>query len=104
MLVFQRFEVVSAPVEERLADSLMSQAKLIVEKLNSHGHTLRAVTNDTKTMKQMAKSAASLVMPGGVPFYCFVVGVFLRVLYVVLVGVRARRLLERASKSRAKEE
>lgn len=104
MAVFQRFEIVSAPVEERLADSLASQATLIFERLSSHRDKIRTVTNDTRAIKHMAKSAVSLAMPGSLPFSFFVAAVLLRVLYVVLVGVRARRMLKRAGHLKSKGE
>lgn len=104
MLVFDRFEVVSAPVEERLADSLASQTTLIFERLSSHRDKMRTITNDTRAIKHLAKSAVSLAMPGSLPFSLFVSAVFFRVLYVVLVGVRARRMLQRAGHLKSKGE
>lgn len=104
MTVFQRFQIVSAPVEERLAHGLASQAMLILDRLYIHREKIRSVTNDTRVVKQLAKSAVALAMPGSIPFYFFLSAIVLRTLYIILVGVRARRMLCRAAVIKGKQE
>ncbi|MDA9633341.1 hypothetical protein N9S81_00215 [bacterium] len=104
MYTFQRFEVVSAPVEERLADSVAGQVAVILERLATHRKNFQHVAGNKVVIEKATRSAIFLLSPGQLPFFFFATAFLLRVLYTVLVGVRARRMLERAGQVKAKGE
>tara|TARA_B110000858_G_scaffold190536_1_gene238618 strand:- start:3 stop:314 length:312 start_codon:yes stop_codon:yes gene_type:complete len=101
-MVFERFEVVAAPVEERLVDGIASQFTVLLQGFQSRFNHAQRVAADKQTVESVTRSAVKLVLPGSVPFLLFVSAMCLRVLYTVLVRLRSRRMLERTPESAKK--
>jgi hypothetical protein len=98
-MVFERFEVIAAPVEERLVDGISSQFTVLLKGFQTRFNHAQLMANDKKTIESVTRSAVKLMLPGSVPFLLFISALCLRVLYMVLVRLRSRRVLERASES-----
>lgn len=93
-MVFERFEVLSAPVEERLADGIVGQAMIVVEALRERFAILNRLASDKKSVDAMTRTAIALVLPGSVPFFLFFAACCLRLLYAALLRLRSRRMLK----------
>lgn len=94
-MVFERFEVVSAPVEERLVDSIASQAAVLLDTIQIRFADAKHIASDRDAIERVTKVAVKLVMPGTVPFLLFAAAFVLRVFYIVLLRVRSRRMIDR---------
>lgn len=101
-MVFERFEVVAAPVEERLVDGISSQFAVLLQGFQTKFNHAQRIATDKQTVESVTRSAVKLLLPGSIPFLLFVCALFLRVLYMVLVRLRSRRMVERASESAKK--
>jgi len=98
-MVFERFEVLAAPVEERLVDGISSQFTILLQGVQTRVSHAQRIAADKQTVESITRSAVKLLLPGSVPFLLFVSALCFRVLYMVLVRLRSRRMLERASES-----
>jgi hypothetical protein len=98
-----RFEVVSAPIEERLQSTLQTQVFTLVSTLRSifscaevHRVSMSSTLKDEAFVSKITITAAKLALPSSVPGALFVCFVVLKLASAVLVRVFARRALRHA--------
>ena len=99
LMVFERFEIVNAPVEHRLVDGITNQANFVIDALAQHISGLKEAATDKEAIARVSKASVALCMPGTIPNFLFIAACVLKLLYAILLRVRSRKLLDRASES-----
>ena len=100
-----RFEIVSAPLEERLQHTLQAQAVVAIEIINTfllrirgHHTDLHNTFSDPAVVAALSANAATLLMPSSLPGSLFVAAVFLKGGRMMAVRALARRRLMAAKR------
>jgi hypothetical protein len=108
-----RFEVVSAPIEERVESTLRYQATIALQTLRSVFEAVaqhrtdtfaatRRVLSDDAFVTRIAAASVALLLPNSLPGFLVTVCVILKCVHVYLVHVLARRALAAARAARHK--
>ena len=101
-----RFEIVSAPVERRVQDTIQSQAELAFETINAFVHAINTKTtermnvtfyafSDPTYMFNIYTAIMSLLAPQSLPGGLLICACVFRVLHTVIVHKLARNTQKR---------
>lgn len=108
-----RFEIVSAPVEERLQKGLTSQVE---STLNTAHSLLSGLTNkssavynttssalaDPRFVNKVSHTAVALLLPNSLPGFLLIASAILHLLHVFMLGRMARQAVQSQYHARAK--
>jgi hypothetical protein len=106
-----RFEVVSAPLEERVTQSISTQARIaahsarhILELFNTHKTTTLSSTHaffaDEARVHRIFSTAATLLLPNQLPGFLLVVSFVLKLAHVIAVRHLAKRAVQKVGLKR----
>jgi hypothetical protein len=105
-----RFEVVSAPIEERLQSTLQAQVLTLLSttqtvfiRANVHRSHIGNALADEAFVSRAATTAATLALPSSVPGALLISFLLLKLASAVLVRLFARRALRRSRATHVKE-
>ena len=108
-----RFEIVSAPVEERLQKGLTSQVEStlntahsllsgLTNKSNAAYDTTTAALADPRFVHTLSSTAVKLLLPNSLPGFLLATALLLRLLHAFLLGRAARSAVQAQYHARVK--
>jgi hypothetical protein len=102
-----RFEIVPAPIEERLQSTLQTQvltllssARSIATRADVHRSRLSSTLSDEAFVARVATNAAALALPSSLPGALLVAALMLKLTRFAALRLLARRAVRRAAVAR----